>query len=194
VDLIGDYCYLTLAFRQNGGWFSGHTAFRNGSHGDGWLEKGAIIRDVSVLDSIAHRQAEGIRSHFPEVELLLGSGECGSIVAAAVARHLSLPLAITVEEGKSLFFHRMHVPAAGQRAVLVDDLIFSGTDVRRHVDLLGTKGIEFLGVSVWVNRQSERIDGVPVHSLMAPPFSVFPEADCPLCRMGIPLAFTEVRE
>lgn len=192
--LIDESSDLASSFQRNGGWFSGHTVFRNGSHGDGWLEKGAIIRNTLLLDSVAKRQANGIRSQFPEAELLIGSGECGPIVAAAVARYLKLPLAITVEEGKNLYFHRMHVPAAGRRAVLVDDLIFSGTDVRRHIDLLGTMGIEFLGVSVWVNHQGERMDGVPIHSLMAPPFSVYSEADCPLCRTGVPLAYTEVRE
>lgn len=193
-NAMDDSTYLTSLFQQNRGWFAGHTAFRNGMHGDGWLEKGAIIRDVSLLDSFAERQAAAIRTRFPETDLIICTGECGAIVAAAVARCLGYPIAVTISEGEQLYFHRMHIPASDQRAILVDDLIFSGTEVRRHVDFLQQTGIELLGVSAWVNRQSDHIAGVPVHSLMPPPFSLFSITDCPLCQHKVPLAFTEIRE
>ncbi|MDX1933220.1 MAG: hypothetical protein SFU56_11490 [Capsulimonadales bacterium] len=186
--------YLASLFRQNAGWFAGHTAFRNGLHGDGWLEKGAIIRNVAVLDTVAERQAAAIRTRFRDADLIVCTGECGAVVAAAVARFLDLPIALTVSEGDMLSFHRMHLPASGHRAILVEDLVFSGTEVRRHADFIPGTGLEFLGVSAWVNRQGDRIAGVPIHSLMPPPFSLFPAADCPLCRRAVPLAYTGIRE
>lgn len=185
---------LTSLFQQNGGWFVGHTAFRNGAHGDGWLEKGAIIRNLARLDSVAEQQAESVALRFPQADLIVCTGECGAVVAAAVARLLDLPLALTVCENEQLYFHRMHIPAPGQRAVLVDDLVFSGTEVRRHIEFLPQVGVTLMGVSAWVNRQSDQIGGVPIYSLMPAPFSIFPAADCPLCRDGVPIVYTGIRE
>ena len=185
---------LTTLFQQNEGWFAGHTAFRNGTHGDGWLEKGAIIREVSRLDIVAEAQAAMIQDRFPEAEFLIGTGECGAVVVAAVARYLKLPIALTIPENAKLYFHRMNDPKTGQRAVMVEDLIFSGTDVRRHIEFLPTVGVELLGVSVWVNRQSEVINGIPILSLMPPPFSIFLADDCPLCHSGVPVEYFEIRE
>lgn len=186
--------FLLPYFQQNGGYFAGHTTFRNGMHGDGWLEKGAIIRDHTVLDSVAEVQARAIQTHFPEADLVLCTGECGAIVASSVARFLKLPLALTVSEGGELNFHRMHVPDSRRRVVFVDDLVFSGTDVRSHIAFLSRIGMTLVGISVWVNRQSDRINGIPVHSLMPPPFSIYAESECPLCAAHEPIVFAEIRE
>jgi orotate phosphoribosyltransferase len=173
---------------------AGHTAFRNGDHSDGWIEKGSLFRHPSRMTPIAQLQAAQIQAAFPETELIVGASQCGAIIAATVAALLGCDLALTVASGTELSFHRMHIPAQGQRTVLVDDLICSGTDVRAHVAFFQECGLALLGVSAWINRQPEQIAGVQVLSLLAPPFQTYPAHACPLCQAGLPIVYTHVRE
>lgn len=179
---------------ESGGAFEGHTQFRNGLHGNGWIEKGFIIRDPSSLDVVTRLQAESIKREFPGCDLIIGIPVCGAVTASYIARNASIELALTEGKGDNLHFHRMNVPDRGRRAVIGEDLIFSGTDIREHIGFLAAAGVELLGISSWISRQGETIDGVETLSLITPPFTSYQPDQCPLCQQGEPLKYTNVRE
>jgi orotate phosphoribosyltransferase len=181
-------------FQEHQGWLVGHTQFRNGDHSDGWIEKGCLVRHPSRLELITQLQATQIATHFPDAQLLIGAAQCGAIIASSVARALDLDLALTAQQSDGLSFHRMHIPMRGSIAVLVEDLICSGTDVRTHIAFFEQFGIELLGVSAWINRQPNQISGYPVVSLLPAPFQTYRAADCPFCQQGIPVHYTSIRE
>jgi orotate phosphoribosyltransferase len=182
------------AFEDTQGWMIGHTTFKNGWHGDGWLEKGALVRDPARLYTLLKHQANAIKKHFPQTELIVGIPACGAVVASFVAAHLELPLALTVTVQDNLEFHRMHLPKPGLKAVLVDDLIFSGSDARAHLNFLSQHGLEMLGISAWVSRVGTELDGVPLATLMPVPFQTFPASSCPLCLQAEAIRWRDVRE
>lgn len=177
----------------------GHTAFLNGLHGDGWLEKGEVVRHPERLDELAQVQAAQIAGQFAEVTLLVGASQCGAVVAAFVARHLSLPVAFAsinhVENAESgVTLHRMHRPVAGQRVVVVDDLISTGRDAAALCQGLQDLGHQVVGISVWTVRETAKLPDVPIHALWAAPFQTYPVNDCPLCREQKPLVWQNLRE
>ena len=179
--------------RDLGGVRAGHTVFRNGFHGDGWLEKGVLIRRPDLLDEVARRQAESVRAHFPQTDVLVGASQCGAVLTGFVARHLGAQFAFTSSVGE-LAFHRMFVPEAGRKAVFVDDLICSGADLRAHAAFLRAASMTPLGASCWVNRQAGEVAGVRVVPLMPAPFHLYMPGACPLCREGVPVQYQNVRE
>ena len=185
---------LEATFRRQGGWMAGHTVFRSLEHGDGWLEKGALVRVPHLMRATLEAQAERVRRDFPAAELIVGAPSCGAVVAAFVAERLNLPLAISDEGPDGLSFHRMHVPTRGLKTVLVDDLVFSGRDARGHVAFFERFGLEPLGVSAWVSRVGPDTVGAPVSSLMEAPFRTFAAEACPLCQRGEPVVWRGVRE
>jgi orotate phosphoribosyltransferase len=182
------------AFEDTQGWMIGHTAFKNGWHGDGWLEKGVLVRDPARLYTLLKHQANAIKKHFPQTELIVGIPACGAVVASFVAAHLELPLALTIPVQENLEFHRMHVPPPGLKAVIVDDLIFSGSDARAHLRFLSDHGLEVLGISAWVSRVGTELDGVPLATLMPAPFQTFSAANCPLCLKAETIRWQDIRE
>ena len=182
------------AFQNARGWMAGHTEFKNGLHGDGWLEKGAIVRHPARLNALLKHQADSIHRHFGQVELIVGIPACGAVVASFVAAHLGLPLAFSSPVHANLEFHRMNLPKRGLKTVLVDDLIFSGTDARAHLSFFKTYGLENLGVSAWVSRVGDELEGLPLVSLMPTPFQTFPASSCPLCAKDVALRWRGVRE
>ena len=182
------------AFEDAQGWMFGHTAFRNGLHGDGWLEKGALVRDPARLNLLLKHQATAIVKHFPQTELIVGIPACGAVVASFVAAHLGLPLALTIPIDDQLEFYRMHLPKPGLKAVIVDDLIFSGNDARAHLRFFESYGLEVLGISAWVSRVGTEITGIPVATLMPVPFQTFQASNCPLCAQAEAIRWQDIRE
>ncbi len=169
---------------------SGHTQFGNGLHADGWVEKGGVFRDPVTLDGVAARQAEALHAAFPQATLLVGAPACGAVLASFVGRHLGLPVAFL--DAETLAWHRMHVPAPGERAVYVDDLICTGLGSRAVLAALRASGHEALGVSAWISRDA--LEGERLNTLATPPFATWAAGDCPLCHAGEPLAWRDVRE
>lgn len=183
--------------QENGGYFAGHTVFRNGYHAEGWIEKGALIHNPRALDYVSMVQAQHILEHFPDIELVIGTPNCGAIVAHNVARHLNVRLAFTkkdVEVVQTLEFHRMYRPPTGKKVVLIDDMVCTGHDIRQHIRFLQAYGMTLLGISVWMNRQEAVIDGITVLELLPMPFAMFPAEDCPLCQQGVEIKYHDIRE
>lgn len=181
--------------KQSGGFFEGHTVFKNGFHGNGWIEKGFIIRKPRVLDMVTRYQAEIVARNFPESELIVGPIVNGSIIASFVAKHLDKEFAITVGNDAGVEFHRMYVPKPPKKVVLIEDLIFTGHDIAANVRFLKEKGFGVEGVVVWINRQEDNIDGVKIISLLdKPPFEFYEAKDCPLCLSNTPVKYSDIRE
>ena len=181
-------------FKISGGWNEGHTEFKNGWHGNGWFEKGFVIRYPNLLDEITRRQAIKLKENFANIDVLVGAAQNGSIVASYVAKHLNIRFAITVGKGEEILFHRSFKPEAGLRVCLVDDLIFSGTDTKDHIKFFEKQGLDLVGVSVWVSRQGHEVGGVNVVSLIESKFNQYQSDTCPLCQQAIPIEFRSIRE
>jgi len=180
-------------FQVSGGVFPGHTQFYNGWHGNGWIEKGFIIRYPNLLDEMSKRQSAAIMKTFPETNLVVGAAHNGSIIAGFTARHLNLLFAHTHGKGQEIKFHRAYVPTQPFNICLVEDLVFSGTDVADHIKFFNNGGHRPTGVCVWVNRREDNIDGVKVISLFQHPFEIYKQ-DCPLCAEGVPIKYQNIRE
>lgn len=113
-------------FEISGALFSGHTEFYNGWHGNGWIEKGFIIRYPNILEEITRRQSEEIKKNFPS-DLLVGAAYNGAIVTGFTARHLNTLFAYTYGKGEEIKFHRMFSPPKGLEDQIDDTKIISLT-------------------------------------------------------------------
>jgi orotate phosphoribosyltransferase len=183
---------LARALSDTGALFKGHTAFRNGLHGNGWIEKGVIIREPNRLDRFTQVQAQTIREVWGTPTLVVGAAYCGAVVASFVARHLKTDVAFVNNSSGLLDFHRMHVLAAVQRVVIVDDLICTGTDVRTVAKFLDQLGHDVLGVSAWISRSA--VLDLPCLTAGKHPFETYSADTCPLCIQSVPIDFLNIRE
>ena len=167
----------------------GHTHFRNGLFGDGWIEKGHVMRDPALLAQVAAAQAQSIRSAFPEATLLIGAPACGAVLASFVAQQLGLGVAYVLTDSPAAW-HRMYQPAPGERVVYMDDLICTGSDARTVLAFLRAEGQQVLGVSAWISRTA--LSGETLITLAEPPFQTYPAQVNPLS--GEPVLYEDVRE
>ncbi len=101
-----------------------------------------------VRTFIKNALAGAIKSHFPAVELIAGVATAGIAQGALVADVLNLPYAYVRPEPKK---HGMGNQIegrvlAGQKVVVLEDLISTGGSSLKVVDVLREAGVEVLGM------------------------------------------------
>ena len=180
--------------RTSGCLHEGHTEFRNGLHGNGWLEKDIIVRNPKYLDRVSQLQSQQILKEFPKVDLLLGAITGGAIIVSYVAKHLGTEFGIILGKQNPIVFHGMNIPEKGEKVVLAEDIISSGVDMERFVNFLKQSGTDVIGISVWMNRKDNEIAGIRVIDLLTSPYELYEKENCPLCKDNIPILFSNVRE
>ena len=111
-----------------------------------------------VRSMIARGIAEVIQDHFAEVDVIAGTATAGIAHAALVASVLDLPMAYVRSAPKdhgqgNQIEGRIE---AGQKVVMVEDLISTGGSVLRAAKAVNAIGAEVLGVTAIFNYDLER--------------------------------------
>lgn len=102
-----------------------------------------------IRDDIENGLAKTVREKFPEAQVLMGTSTAGIAHAAITADILGLPMGYVRSSGKShgrenQIEGRLE---AGQKVVVIEDLISTGGSVLQVVDVLREAGAEVLGVA-----------------------------------------------
>ena len=102
----------------------------------------------AVRNDVENGLAELIRTHYPEVEVLMGTSTAGIAHAAIVGHILGLPMGY-VRSGSKDHGRQNRIEGRlepGQKVVVVEDLISTGGSVIEVVEALREAGAEVLGV------------------------------------------------
>ena len=102
----------------------------------------------NVRNDVENALAETIRKEYPDVQVLMGTSTAGIAHAAITAHLLSLPMGY-VRSGAKDHGRGNQIEGkleAGQKVVVVEDLISTGGSVIEVVDVLRAAGAEVLGI------------------------------------------------
>ncbi len=114
-----------------------------------------------VRDDVENGLAQLIREHYPETEVLMGTSTAGIAHAAITAHLLGLPMGY-VRSGNKDHGRQNRIEGklqAGQKVVVVEDLISTGGSVIEVVDALRDAGANVLGiVSIFTYRMQKGLD------------------------------------
>ncbi len=102
----------------------------------------------AVRNDVEKGLAELIRTHFPTAEVLMGTSTAGIAHAAITAHLLDMPMGY-VRSGAKDHGRQNQIEGkleAGQKVVVVEDLISTGGSVIEVVNVLREAGAEVLGV------------------------------------------------
>ena len=122
-----------------------------------------ILTAPSVREQVEAGLAELVKAHFPECEVLMGTSTAGIAHAAIVATILDLPMGY-VRSGAKDHGRTNRIEGkleAGQKVVVVEDLISTGGSCIEVVEALREAGADVLGVvsifTYGMKRGEERI-------------------------------------
>ncbi len=170
-----------------------HVLLPSGQHTSEYIEKTLVTTEPSFTEGLG----AVIAKHFAQwpVDVVVSTGPGALILSHCVARaHPSRPIVIYGAKGMSAGKRRVSLPVEFQRllrpstrALVVEDLVSSGSTVNLLIQLVEQLGAQVIGVGCLWRRTSVDLDGRPVFSLVSRDFPTYDPAECPLCRKGIPL-------
>lgn len=175
------------AFEQTGAFLSGHFLLTSGRHSDRYLEKFNLLQWPEQTERVCRKMAAAMRDR--EAVTVVGPTTGGVILSYEVARQLGLRgiIAEANDEG-GLSIQRGFKLEAGERVLVVDDVLTTGGSVVQTIDAVRRAGGEPVGVAVMVDRTGGTADfDLPFFAATEVEMESYEPAECPLCRDGVAL-------
>lgn len=177
---------------------TGHFLLESGHHGPLWLELPRLCLEPRPIERLAHRLADRLAVHRPEV--ICAPLVEGAFVGLWVAGRLGARFSYTtpVPGAGGLYPVDYPLPAsladvvAGRRVAVVNDVINAGSAVRGSCATLAAAGAEVIAIGAlatlgpWA-ASFAAARGVALEALAGRATELWTPADCPLCRDGMPL-------
>ena len=178
----------------------GHFRMESGYHSDQWFNLDRLFDDPARLQPFVDELARGLATH--RIEAVVGPMTGGAKLAAMIGAKLKIGSFHTerheTPNATGLFPVRYIVPAAqreqlrGKRVAIVDDAISAGSAVKgTHTDLLacGAKPVACGALIIFGDRAdtSAARNNLQLEAIARTSFGMWPPAECPLCKAGLPL-------
>jgi orotate phosphoribosyltransferase len=185
--------------REAGALRSGHFAYPSGLHADSYLQVALAMRHyqhaktLSVGLSRLVRANTEIRAMIPELSIV-APATGGLPVAYGVVEALRAARVYWAERevpGHPMRFRQYMEHEKGEKVLLVDDIMRTGSKLIELKNLAEGSGAEVVGIAVVVyqpNPGAPSFDPLPFYYLAKLDSMYYrDEATCELCRKGIPL-------
>ncbi len=175
--------------RQAGAVLEGHFNLTSGRHSGTYFEKFQVLQYPAYTQRLCGLIADHFRSG--GVELVAGPTTGGVILSFEVARQLGVRGIFAETVGAERRFLRGFRVNAGERVLVVDDVLTTGGSIRQVINAVRAAGGEPIGVAVLVDRTGGKADfSLPFFACLELVVPSYEAADCPLCREGVPLTET----
>ncbi len=175
-------------FRDAGAFQEGHFVLASGRHSPRYLEKFQVLQWPARTERLCADIAEWARTL--ALDTVAGPTTGGIILAHEVARQLDARAvyAERADDGHGREFRRGFQLDAGERVLVVDDIMTTGGSVQETIDAVARSGAAVVGAAVLVDRSGGQARlRVPLHALWTLDIPTYDAAVCPLCAKGVPV-------
>ena len=173
--------------RGAGAYEEGHFLMRSGRHADAYLSCGRLIERSDAAEALCEALAERARPLGADVVIAPALG--GLIFGYLVARTLGKRFIFCERKDGVMTLRRGFSIARGARVLIVEDRVTTGGSVREVMEIVRALGAETVGVAALLDCTGGRAAlGVPFEALVRTEVRLYPAADCPLCRAGVPMS------
>ena len=172
---------LLVELEQRGAILNGHFRLTSGRHSNRFVQKFRVLEDPRLVEAVAEAIVE--RLDPDEIDVVVSAAVGGIVLGYECARQLgTLGIFVEKEDGKPKL-RRGFALDAGDRVLVVEDVVTTGLSVREVMEVVRHHGAEVVGVAVIV-RRAEIDFGVPTVALLDLPIESYAPEECPQCRAG----------
>jgi orotate phosphoribosyltransferase len=172
--------------RRTGVFREGHFRLTSGKHSDLYLQCAQLFQYPEEGGRVGAALA-GLFTDQP-VDTVIGPALGGIIVAYEVARALGVRALFAERENGAMTLRRGFTLRAGERVLVVEDVLTTGGSVREVMDVVRQHGAVPVAVGALVDRSGGRVRfEVPHRVLVSLTSNIYDPEDCPLCRRGLPV-------
>ena len=173
-------------FEKSGAILKGHFLLTSGLHSPVYWEKFQILQFPNYTEQLCRMIADHFRKQ--GIQVVAGPTTGGIILAFEVARQLAVRGIFAEKEGTGRAFRRGFNINSGERVLVVDDILTTGSSIREVMTAVAEQGGIVVGVGVLVDRSVQKVDfGVPLFSCHRATTVTYRPENCPLCARQIPL-------
>ncbi len=168
----------------------GHFLLSSGLHSGDYLQCALYLAHPRRAARAGSLLAAALEEGGLAPEVVVAPAMGGLIIGHETARSLDVPFLFTERADGAMVLRRGFGVAAGQRVVVLEDVVTTGKSTREVIAVLEVLGAEVVGVGSLVNRSAapQPFAPLPSRHLLAVEFPTWPAAECPLCREGVPIA------
>jgi orotate phosphoribosyltransferase len=162
-------------FRKSGALLEGHFILRSGLHSRQFFQCALALQHMPDVEKLGAALAAKLRGLGAVTVVSPAMG--GLVIGQEVARQLGLRFIFVEKEDGKLVLRRGFKIAAGEKILVVEDVVTKGGRVQETLDIVKAHGGNAVGVGMVVDRSNGTVDlGVPTFSLLALKVEAF-EAD-----------------
>ena len=172
---------------DTGAIMSGHFKLTSGKHSPHYVEKFNVLQYPEMTEKLCRAMAEHFKG--AQIETVVGPVTGGIILAHETGKALGTRAIFTERVDGKMTFRRGFTLRAGERVLIVEDVVTTGGSVREVIDVVKQFGGVPVAVSMLVDRSGGKatFGDVPAFALLHMDVETYDPDTCPLCKEGVPL-------
>ncbi len=172
--------------RSTGALLEGHFLLTSGNHSNRYVQCALLLSQPQVASCFT----EDIAAYFRDwdLDIVAAPAMGGIIVAYEVSRLLGKKGIFLEREGGAMSLRRGFSINRGERVLIVEDVITTGSSVLEVRDVIEKNGGLVKGFASIVNRSGGRFKpDEPYYACVEMDVPIFSADQCPFCKEGIPV-------
>jgi orotate phosphoribosyltransferase len=173
-------------FRHVGALLEGHFRLTSGLHSTGYLQCALVLQHPVQAEACGRGIAE--RMQRLGIQTVLSPALGGIVIGQEVARALGVRAIFAERQDGALTLRRGFALSAGERVLVVEDVVTTGGSTRETIDVARAAGAEVVGAAAIIDRSGghQRLD-VPFEALASVSLPTYEASVCPMCAAGQPV-------
>jgi len=165
-------------FRETGALLEGHFVLRSGLHSRQFFQCALALQQMPVVERFGAALAAKVAGLGAVTVIAPAMG--GLVLGQEVARQLRSRFIFVEKEDGKLVLRRGFKITAGEKILVVEDVVTKGGRVQETIDIVRSHGGVVTGVAMAVDRSNGLVDlGVPMFSLLSLHVVAYPADDLP---------------
>jgi orotate phosphoribosyltransferase len=150
-----------------------------------------VLQHPQHAEQLGARLAKALQDLNPSagIDVVASPAVGGLIIGHEVARALDARHVFAERDGSGkMTLRRGFQVQPGETAVVIEDVITTGGSSREVYELLRDAGVDVVAAGSIIDRSAGEVNvGIPRVALASMKVTAYSEAECPLCRDGIPV-------
>ena len=174
-------------FQEAGALLEGHFILSSGFHSSAYLQCARVLMDPRRAERLCASLAEKICTEGIAADIIVSPAMGGVIVGYEMGRQLGLPAIFFERVAGAFELRRGFTIEAGQRCLLVEDVVTTGLSSRECMDAARALGGNIVAAAALVDRSAGRADfDIPFISLIQLDIPHFPPDQLPASLAHVP--------
>ena len=175
-------------FTRTGALQEGHFVLRSGLHSGHYFQCAQVCQRMDAVERLAELLLAKIRAAGLQFETVLAPAMGGLVIGQEIARQARARFLFAEKENNVLVLRRGFRFAAGERVLVVEDVVTRGGRVLECLEIIRQGGAKAVGVGMLVDRSAGNAQlGSPTISLLELSFPTYPADALPESLARLPI-------